>query len=214
MRSARVLVVAVEVNARTSVVESLRADGHDVEVASDAQEALGRRDTFSPHVVVVDFDMRGIDGIVERLRSSESPPSVVCLTGHAGGPTAHLALRAGAAATVSKPLDVEELSLVVRRAAEYTMLDRENRELRARLEQVMTNGMPAVPGSRLDDIERYVILETLKLTRGSTSKAAEMLGISVRTIQYRLHDYNATTRSRMQVVNGNNEEEAQTAAAK
>jgi two-component system response regulator HydG len=61
--------------------------------------------------------------------------------------------------------------------------------------------MPVVPGSRLDEIERYVILETLKLTRGSTSKAAEMLGISVRTIQYRLHDYNATTRSRMTVVN-------------
>jgi DNA-binding response OmpR family regulator len=58
MRSARILVVADEVNARTSVVESLRADGHDIEVASDANEALGRRDTFSPHVVVVDFDMR------------------------------------------------------------------------------------------------------------------------------------------------------------
>jgi len=201
MRSARILVVADEVNARTSVVESLRADGHDIEVASDAKEALGRRDTFSPHVVVVDFDMRGIDGLVEKLRSNDAPPSVVVLTGHAGGPTALLALRAGAAATVSKPLDVEELSLVVRRAAEYTILDRENRDLRGRLEQVMTNGMPVVPGSRLDEIERYVILETLKLTRGSTSKAAEMLGISVRTIQYRLHDYNATTRSRMTVVN-------------
>ena len=39
------------------------------------------------------------------------------------------------------------------------------------------------------DIERYAILETLKSTGGSTSKAADMLGISVRTIQYRLHEY-------------------------
>jgi DNA-binding NtrC family response regulator len=51
-------------------------------------------------------------------------------------------------------------------------------------------GMPPIPGSRLDEIERYAILETLKATGGSTSKAAAMLGISVRTIQYRIHAYN------------------------
>jgi two-component system response regulator HydG len=61
--------------------------------------------------------------------------------------------------------------------------------------------MPPIPGSRLDEIERYAILETLKATGGSTSKAAEMLGISVRTIQYRLHDYNAAPRSSVSVVN-------------
>lgn len=52
-------------------------------------------------------------------------------------------------------------------------------------------GMPRVPGATLADLEKYAILETLKATNGSTSKAAEILGISVRTIQYRLHDYNA-----------------------
>jgi DNA-binding NtrC family response regulator len=51
-------------------------------------------------------------------------------------------------------------------------------------------GMPPIPGSRLDELERYAILETLKATNGSTSKAAAMLGISVRTIQYRIHAYN------------------------
>jgi two-component system response regulator HydG len=60
--------------------------------------------------------------------------------------------------------------------------------------------MPAIPGATLAEIERYAILETLKATGGSTSKAAEMLGISVRTIQYRLHDYNAAPRSDVAVV--------------
>ncbi|MGE5183206.1 MAG: sigma 54-interacting transcriptional regulator, partial [Acidobacteriota bacterium] len=62
-------------------------------------------------------------------------------------------------------------------------------------------GMPPIPGSTLAEIEKYAILETLKATGGSTSKAADMLGISVRTIQYRLHDYNAAPRSDIQVVN-------------
>lgn len=39
------------------------------------------------------------------------------------------------------------------------------------------------------ELERYAILTTLEYTRGSTSRAAEILGISPRTIQYRLHEY-------------------------
>lgn len=49
--------------------------------------------------------------------------------------------------------------------------------------------MPKIPGATLAEIERYAILQTLKLTRGSTSKAAQILGVSVRTIQYRLLSY-------------------------
>ncbi len=55
--------------------------------------------------------------------------------------------------------------------------------------------MPPIPGATMADIERYAILETLEATGGSTSKAAEILGISVRTIQYRLHEYNEAPRS-------------------
>ena len=51
-----------------------------------------------------------------------------------------------------------------------------------------TDGI-SIPGSTLDEIERYAILKTLEATGGSTSRAAEMLGISVRKIQYKLHEY-------------------------
>ena len=61
-------------------------------------------------------------------------------------------------------------------------------------------GAPAIPGSTMADLERYAILETMKATGGSTSKAAEMLGISARTIQYRLHQYNEAPRSDLDVV--------------
>ena len=56
-------------------------------------------------------------------------------------------------------------------------------------------GELAIPGSRLDQIERYAILKTLESTGGSTSKAAEMLGTSVRKIQYKLHEYQGRPRS-------------------
>ncbi len=48
---------------------------------------------------------------------------------------------------------------------------------------------PPVPGSTIADLERHAILETLKAMSGSTSKAARILGISPRKIQYKLHEY-------------------------
>ena len=48
---------------------------------------------------------------------------------------------------------------------------------------------PTVPGASMADLERYAILKTLEHVGGSTSKAAELLGISARTIQYRLREY-------------------------
>ena len=50
-------------------------------------------------------------------------------------------------------------------------------------------GTPRIPGSSIDEIERFAILKTLEMCGGSTSKAAAVLGISSRKIQYKLHEY-------------------------
>jgi Nif-specific regulatory protein len=51
--------------------------------------------------------------------------------------------------------------------------------------------MPTIPGAKMADIERFAVLRTLEFTGGSTAKAAEILGISPRKIQYRLQEYMA-----------------------
>jgi DNA-binding NtrC family response regulator len=50
-------------------------------------------------------------------------------------------------------------------------------------------GPPQVPGATIADLERYAILRTLEACAGSTSKAALILGVSTRKIQYKLHEY-------------------------
>jgi len=54
----------------------------------------------------------------------------------------------------------------------------------------------------MDEIERYAITKTLESTGGSTSQAAEILGISVRKIQYKLHEYEGAPKSSREPVNG------------
>ena len=51
-----------------------------------------------------------------------------------------------------------------------------------------------IPGSTMAELERYAILTTLEATQGSTARAAELLDISVRTIQYRLQEYGASSK--------------------
>jgi len=46
-----------------------------------------------------------------------------------------------------------------------------------------------IPGATFGEIERYAILRTLELAGGSTAKAAEILRMSVRKIQYKVHEY-------------------------
>jgi DNA-binding NtrC family response regulator len=51
-----------------------------------------------------------------------------------------------------------------------------------------------IPGSTMAEVERHVILATLEATGGSTTRAAELLDISIRTIQYRLQEYGLSSK--------------------
>jgi DNA-binding NtrC family response regulator len=100
------------------------------------------------------------------------------------------------------PGNVRELENAVERAVVLTNgAVIEARQLPPNVRPKVTpTGLPVIPGARMEEIERYAILETLKSTGGSTSKAAEILGISPRTIQYRLHQYSEAPRSEVEVV--------------
>ena len=100
------------------------------------------------------------------------------------------------------PGNVRELENAIERAVVLTTTSQiEIRSLPPHVRPKTTPaGMPVVPGATLDEMERYVILETLKATGGATSRAAEILGISPRKIQYKLHDYNAAPRSDVEAV--------------
>ncbi|WP_437686362.1 sigma-54-dependent transcriptional regulator [Sorangium sp. So ce176] len=87
------------------------------------------------------------------------------------------------------PGNVRELENAIERAVvlcDDTRIDADHLPIDA---APVAKGALRIPGATMAEIERYAILSTLEATNGSTTRAAELLDISIRTIQYRLHEY-------------------------
>lgn len=93
------------------------------------------------------------------------------------------------------PGNVRELENVIERAVVLCDTPRvEPRHLPTSLDATAPQVVaPPIPGSTIYDLERFAILKTLEACKGSTSKAATILGISPRKIQYKLHEYASST---------------------
>ena len=71
-------------------------------------------------------------------------------------------------------------------------------DLRVDDDGALSSSTVRVPGSKMEEIERHAIMKSLEACGGSTVRTAELLGISVRTIQYRLHAYGLARDGRVQ----------------
>jgi two-component system response regulator HydG len=94
------------------------------------------------------------------------------------------------------PGNVRELENAVERAVvlcDGTRIEEEHLPIEV---APVAKGAIRIPGATMAEIERFAILSTLEATNGSTTKAAEMLDISVRTIQYRLHEYGVAMKNK------------------
>jgi DNA-binding NtrC family response regulator len=133
----RILVVDDEVNARAALVELLRDEGYSVESAADGFKALGKLDEVSPDVVVTDLKMPGMDGIelLGRVRERSPDVAVIVMTAFGEVETAVKAMRAGARDYLTKPVNLDELSVVVAREIDQRRLRAEAGLLRARISE-------------------------------------------------------------------------------
>jgi DNA-binding NtrC family response regulator len=133
---ARILVVDDEANARNALAEILREEDYQVETAADGFKALARADSFCPDLVLSDLKMPGMDG-VELLGKLKNAPEldveVVVMTAFGAVETAVAAMRAGAADYLTKPLNTDELLVVLDRALERCKLRQEATQLREQL---------------------------------------------------------------------------------
>ncbi len=134
---ARVVVADDEASARSGLATLLREEGFEVAVAEDGLKALALVQENAPDVLITDLRMPGLDGIelLRRVREIDPDIIVVLMTAFAEVETAVRAMHEGAEHYLTKPLQIDELVLVLGRALERRKLRNEATELRARLKE-------------------------------------------------------------------------------
>ncbi|HET7747269.1 MAG TPA: sigma-54 dependent transcriptional regulator [Vicinamibacteria bacterium] len=131
----RILVVDDEPRQRDILKMILDAEGYDTALAGSGRQALqsARAEPFD--VVLTDLKMPDLSGIdlLAQLPQKPNGPSVILMTAHGTIDSAVEAMRRGAFDYLTKPLEKDELLLVLRRAIETSRLERENRMLHEQL---------------------------------------------------------------------------------
>ena len=132
-RKVRVLVADDERNLRELIVRELARKGLEVDGVADGAAALERLAETSYDVVVLDMKMPKKEGIevLRELQAFPEAPQVIVMTGFQEVGTAVEAMKLGAYDYLTKPMKIEELDVLVRKAAEKAQLLRDNETLRA-----------------------------------------------------------------------------------
>jgi DNA-binding NtrC family response regulator len=132
-RTIRVLVADDEINLRDLIVRELARRGLDTEGVGDGESALARLREGPYDVVVLDMKMPKKEGIevLRELQDFPEHPQVIVMTGFQEVATAVEAMKLGAYDYLTKPTKIEELEVLVRKAAEKGQLLRDNVALRA-----------------------------------------------------------------------------------
>jgi two-component system response regulator AtoC len=132
-RPIRVLVADDERNLRELLVRELGRRGLETDGVGDGVTALQRIAEGAYDVVVLDMKMPRKEGIevLRELAGTPEPPQIIVTTGFQEVATAVEAMKLGAYDYLTKPAKIEELDVLIRKAAEKGQLLRENVVLRA-----------------------------------------------------------------------------------
>ena len=131
----RILVVDDEESHRIMLRAVLGAEGYAVAEASDGTEAVTAVEREAFDVILLDIRMTNMDGIeaLTEIRKISPLVPVLIMTAYASVKTAVEALKAGAFDYLTKPLDIEELKILIEKALDHYHLRAENLVLKERL---------------------------------------------------------------------------------
>jgi len=133
-----ILIVDDEASVRDSLYQWFKADGYRVDTAEDAASALKKLQENPWDIILLDIKMPGMDGIElqNRIKQIDKNIVTIIITAYASVDTAIQALKEGAFDYVTKPVDPDDLSRLIRNAIEKRRLVTENIQLRQQIEEL------------------------------------------------------------------------------
>ncbi|MFQ6079752.1 MAG: sigma-54-dependent transcriptional regulator, partial [Thermodesulfobacteriota bacterium] len=135
MKKEKILVVDDEASHRTMLRAVLSSEGYQIFEADDGKTAIQAVEKEFYDLILMDVRMTELDGIeaLQEIKKISPAIPIIIMTAYGSVKTAVDALKSGAHDYLTKPLDIEELKILITKALDYHRLKEENIFLRERL---------------------------------------------------------------------------------
>lgn len=180
-----VLLLDDETRLREMLTTAIGDMGFTVTPARSAEMAMRMLDQQSFDIVLLDLNLPGISGMdfFEQMRQKLPEAQVIILTGFGTLEVARKAIRLDVSDFLTKPCALGDLELALERARQKRLADWQPDKIQ------LPPQFLSQPGMTIEELERRHILATLERNHGNRSATATELGISLRTLYYRLGAY-------------------------
>ena len=176
----RVLVVEDHEHERRAIMQLLRAEGFTIFGAENADKAMGYLDE-NIDVVLSDLSMGDVSGLdlLQLWKKRKTETQFILFTGHSSINSAVEAIKSGAYDYITKPVNPDELILLIKRAIDAMQKDREIDSLRRRLDQKF--GLDQIVGQskQMKDvyakIQRAAMVDSTVLILGECGTGKELV---------------------------------------
>jgi two-component system, NtrC family, response regulator AtoC len=185
-----ILIVDDEKHTREGLRQSLEEE-FDVYTASNIDEALNVLDADRVDLLLTDLRLGGEDGmaLIEKVLHRARPPICILMTAYGSIATAVEAMRKGAYDFVTKPINLDELGMKIRRAINGQRLEQENQELKQQVHQRfgLENLIGESPATHriLDTIRQVAPTRATVLILGESGTGKELIARAIHNLSTR-----------------------------
>jgi two-component system NtrC family response regulator len=185
MEKAKILIAEDEETQRHLLDGFLKREGFSVEAVANGRDALQRLKGDLFEVALLDYKMPELDGLqtLREIRRNHPELPVVMMTAYGTVETAVLSMKEGAIDYLTKPIDLDELLLILQKVIERTHLIRENSALKARLRERYTFEKIIYGSPKMEEVmglvARVAPSQATVLIRGESGTGKELIANAI-----------------------------------
>lgn len=185
MEKARILIAEDEKTQRDLLEGFLKKEGFSVEAVANGKEALERLEVHSFDLALVDYKMPELDGLqtLREVRKLYPDFPVIMMTAYGTVETAVASMKEGALDYLTKPIDLDELLLTLQKVIERSTLLRENKELRAQLQDRYQFTQIVYASPKMEEVmglvARVAPSQATVLIRGESGTGKELIANAI-----------------------------------